>query len=163
MANDIRYWNDQVELGQCVETTLMWKITSGPAVSNLSGPVALTSFGAVASQAVIDAFLGTTSEFDYLAFDATSLGADTFAAIVNMGGQVQDLVAFEWSCFSSAAATSVTRKWYSSATLTNTSLVTQGAKGADGNVAFKVDFGNSPDFDALSDGIITLKFYWHAK
>lgn len=122
------------------------------------------AFGAISAQSVIDNFLGTTSEFDYLAFDATSMGSDAMGVIVNMKGQAADLINVEARCFSgSGLATLVSRYAQKSATLTNTSLVTEAALGASGNIALKINWDNSPDFDALTSGTIIIDIDWIAK
>lgn len=163
---DLVFWNDAVEYGagQVNETTFRWTITGAAAASPLTGTAALHTFGAIAAQATIDAHLGTTSEIDYLAFDATAMGADAFGGVVAMGGQVQELLAMRAICYSSTGgATKVERYVQDSATLTNSSLTTECAKGANGNIGFRVDFGNSPDFDGLTSGVIEITFFWRSK
>lgn len=133
-------------------------VTVKPCVSNSA---TLTTFGAIASQAVIDDFLGTTSEFNYLAFDATSMGADAMGVIVNMNGQAKTLVQMVARCYS-ASNTLVTRQVLGGS-LTATTLETAAALGASGNLAVKIDWGNSPDFDALTAGTIDIELHWIAK
>jgi len=148
------------------QTVFMHAITGAVTVAArpLAGATAsLVVFGAIATQSVIDDFLGTTDEFDYLAFDATSMGADAMGMIINMKGQAASLVGFESVCYSaSGLTTAVTRTALSSTSLTNTSLLTECAVGADGNVALKVDWGNTPDFDALTAGYIKTTIHWIA-
>lgn len=146
---------------------LTYYITAAVTVSPrplLAGPGSLAVFGAIAAQSTIDNFLGTTSEFNYLAFDATAMGADAMGVIVNMGGQAADLISVEMACYSgSGLATLVSRHAQKSATLTNSVLATEAALGANGNIAFKVDWGNTPDFDGLTSGTILCDINWIAK
>ena len=86
------------------------------------------------------------------------------AAIVNMGGQVKTLVKVVAKCYSgTGGATLVERTVLPSAALTASTLATEAAVGANGNVAVKVDFGNTPDLDALTSGIISLELHWISK
>jgi hypothetical protein len=67
-------------------------------------------------------------------------------------------------CYSSTAgSTLVERCVQASSALTASTLVTECAVGANGNMAFKVDFGNTPDFDGLTSGTIEIELYWVAK
>ena len=148
------------------QLTLIYEITGAVTVAArpLAGASASLPLFAASTQAAIDAFLGTSSEFDYLAFDATSMGADAMGLIINMKGQAADVVGFEATCYSgSGLTTAVTRTALKSTTLTNTSLATEIAVGADGNIALKIDWGNTPDFDALTAGKINVVIQWISK
>lgn len=125
----------------------------------------LTGFAAAAfTQAIIDAHLGTSSEFTAAQFDATAMGADAQGIIIDMGKQVDELVYVVGRCYSGAAgATLVERAFKPSATLTDSTLATEAAKGADGNVGIKFNWGNTPDFDALTAGQVVLDLFWRAK
>lgn len=124
---------------------------------------ALTTFGAL-TQAVIDAHLGTSDEFTAAQFDATSMGADAFGCILDMGGQADELERVVVKCYSgTAGATLVERSFKPSTTLTDSSLTSECALGANGNIGIKVDFGNSPDFDGLTAGQIEIEVFWRAK
>lgn len=140
-------------------------ITAATTVSPL--PVddvsALTTFGAL-TQAVIDAHLGTSDEFTAAQFDATSMGADAFGCILDMGKQGAELVRVVAKCSSgTAGATLVERSVKASSSLTDSTLQTEAALGADGNIGIKVDFGNTPDFDGLTAGQIEIEVFWRAK
>lgn len=148
-------------------TTLRFSITAAVTQSPL--PIddarALNGFAAGAfTQALIDAHLGTSSEFTAAQFDATSMGADAQGVIVDMGGQVDELIAVRAKCYSgTAGATLVERYFEDSTTLTDSSLTTECALGANGNVGIKIDWGNSPDFDGLTAGQVELEIQWRAK
>ena len=124
---------------------------------------ALVYFG-VATQAAIDAHLGTTSEFTLAQYDATAMGADAMGIILDMGKQCEELFSFCARCYSAAdGATLVERNVVGSATLTDSTLTTECAKGANGNIGLKIDWTNTPDFDALTSGHIEIDVSWRAK
>lgn len=158
----LAYYQDQLGKVDPHVTQLVYNITGAGAASPIpSNSVSLITFGAIASQSVIDDFLGTTNEFLVAAFDATAMGADMFGGLVKMEGQMKQLVYVEAVCYSTGAG--VHRGAQPSAALTASTLVTECALGASGNVAFKVDFGNSPDFDGLTAGTIVIRLHWISK
>lgn len=158
------YWNEKLQRTVPQTLLLQWQITAAKTVSPLfQGLDTLNLFDAVASQAVIDSFLGTTNEFTAAQFDATSMGADAYGVIINMRGQAAAVGALEIVCYSgTGGSTAVTRAVVAS-TLTASTLETAAAIGANGNLAFKVDFGNTPDFDALTSGLIVASLTWLPK
>lgn len=155
----LMYWQDQFGKTQPRVLRLQYNIsaakTCAPLVSNSA---TMTLFDAVASQAAIDAFLGTTTEFTLAQFDATSMGADAFGVIVDMQGQCKRIVQMVARCYS-ASNTVVTRQ-VQGGTLTASTLETACAVGASGNIGVKVDFGNTPDFDGLTAGTIDIEIHW---
>lgn len=162
---DIRYWNDAVEQGQPVETKLFLSIAgTGSAVTltSLSGPAVFPITDAAPTQATIDAFLGTTGEIDLLAFDSTAIATDTFGVIVNMGGQVKDLIAARVESNSGTAGVTevVNVMLPTAAGLTDSTNASELAKGANGNVALR---SVMTGFDALTGGVITITLYWMSK
>lgn len=155
------YWSDKAQRSQTEVLDLYYYITAAKTVSDKNKNVALTSFDAIASQAVINDFLGTTDEFLVAAFDATAMGVDAFAAIVNMDLQVGELVAAELTVYSGAnGATSVQEGVVASASLTASTLSTQAAKGAFGNVALRAVVAG---LDALTSGLIHLQLVYRRK
>jgi hypothetical protein len=161
MATSLFYYNDQWGKVQPrilrLQYTITAAATSKPIVSNSAS---LTTYAAIAAQATIDDFLGTTSEFTVAQFDATSMGADAFGALVQMNGQCKSVVMMVARCYS-ASNTLVTRQ-VAGGTLTASTLETAVQRGADGNIGLKVDFGNTPDFDALTAGTIDIEIHWIA-
>ncbi len=158
----LMHWQDQFNKGITRCDSFIWSITGAAAsilVPAQSG--VLSTYGAL-TQAQIDAFLGSTTEINYLAYDATAMGADAFGAIFNFNGQVASLSQVVATCYS-ASNTIVTREMPTSTTLTNSSLTTEAAVTSLGNVGVKVDFGNTPDFDGLTAGRIRLDLYWVSK
>ena len=160
-------YNEVFTKGACRSLTLIWKITAAKTVSPRplgAGPAAMVVFDAIAAQSTIDNFLGTTSEFTIAQFDSTAMGADAMGVIVNMKGQAADLIGVECVCGSDTDyATLVNRVALKSTTLTDSTLIVEAALGASGNIAFKLDWGNSPDFDALTDGYIRATIFFIAK
>ncbi len=157
------YYNDQ--FGKVIPRRLQleYNITGAKAASAIvpnSGTMVF--FDALSTQAQIDNFLGSTNEFLLVAFDSTAMGADAFGGLVNMCGQAKKVTQMQAYCYS-ASNTIVTRQTQAASALTASSLTTQVAVGADGNVAFRVDFGNSPDFDGLTAGTIVIDLYWISK
>lgn len=122
----------------------------------------LLMFGATA-QALIDAHLDTVSEFTAAQFDATALGADAQGFIIDMGKQVKELLYVEAECQTGTELlTSVHRRTKASG-LSDSTLDTEAELGAEGNVGIRVDWGNTPDFDALTAGTVIIKIYWRSK
>ncbi len=68
------------------ELLLKWQVTAAKTVSPLpiSNNSVLTTFDALASQAVIDNWLGSTNEFLLAQFDSTSMGTDAFGGLINI-------------------------------------------------------------------------------
>ena len=158
------YWNQKFGKTQPRELKFIWDITGAKAVSTVPiGAPVLTAFDAIAAQATIDDFLGTVDEFLIVDFDGTAMGADAFACIINMAGQAQALCGFEIECFSSTGGSTLVTRASLNEGLTASTLETACELGADGNIAFKVDFGNSPDFDGLTAGMIVATVYWISK
>lgn len=141
--------------------TLMFNITGAKtSVTRPLGPPVLTAYDAIAAQATIDNFLGTTSEFNYLAFDATSMGTDAFGVIVNMNGQAGYLLAAEAKQMSGTNFGTVVNSIGLGTGLTATTLATEAALGANGNLAARFVLTN---LDGLTTGIVMVRFYWIAK
>lgn len=148
----------------------MFKITAAKTVTPVPvGADCLTLFDAPASQAVIDSYLSSpektvANDFLLAAFDATAMGADAFAGIINMNGQARSAVGLVARCYSgTGGATLVQRAVAAQTALTASTLETAVAASAGGNLAFKIDFGNTPDFDALTAGLIEVEIYWIAR
>jgi hypothetical protein len=147
--------------GRCL--TLIYSITGAKTVAARplgAAPAAMVVFDAIASQTTIDNFLGTSSEFTIAQFDATSMGTDAMGIIVNMKGQAADLLCVD-ALMSTSTTTIVQKVSIKSTTLTDTSLTTECAVGASGNIAAKIIWANS--YDGLTSGLLRLNFYFVAK
>jgi len=160
--SNLVYWNEKHGKTQAHTLRFSLNITGAKTVvPAVYGYPLLTAFDALASQAVIDDFLGTSSEFLLTHFDATSMGADVFGGLVNMGGlrgQVQKAVAMR--AWLEDGTTLVGRHVVASSSLTASTLVTEYAVGAYGNLGFKVDYGA---VDALTSGLITVELDFISK
>lgn len=158
------FYNDQWGKVQPQVLRLQYQITAAKTVKPIvSNSASLTLFDAIASQATIDDFLGTTDEFTEAQFDATSMGADAFGVIVDMKGQAKSVVQMVASCYSGTGGSTLVTRQVVGGSLTDSTLETAVECGADGNIGLKVDFGNTPDFDALTAGTIDIEVHWIAK
>lgn len=160
-VSSLFYYNDQ--LGKVVpnELVLQFKVTGAKASSALVANTAiLTSYDAIASQSVIDSFLGTSSEFAVAAFDATAMGVDAFAVIVNMTGQARKLLSVSAKLFTAANGASVNQCADVAEGLTASTLACEGALGAAGNLAGRFVIAG---LDAAVSGMIEVRFCWIAK
>lgn len=171
----LNMWNESFS-GRTHVMSLQWKITGAKTVS----PLPITNKGAYAffdalTQDNINDFLLTTDEFTAAQFDSTSMGNDMFGVLVKMNGndtandaltvgQCASVEAMVATCYSSTGgSTQVIRGVYSSTTLTDSTAQTEIAVGENGDIGLKVSFGNTPDFDGLTDGLIQIDIYWTSK
>lgn len=137
--------------------TFEWDITSAKTISSfVPGIPVLTAFDALASQSVIDDFLGTTNEFLAAQFDATAMGTDAFGGIVALRGEAERIFSVRYiRAAGGVTATVATNLLINGATgLSSSTLENGAALGANGNLAFRfVDTG----LDALTDGTIRIE------
>lgn len=161
-ATSLMYWQEKLGKTQPRSATFLWEITAAKTISPLvPGIPVLSTFDALASQAVIDDFLGTTNEFLLAAFDATAMGTDAFAVIVNMAGQVDKVLSAKFATYSgTAGVTEALNCIKSSSSLTASSLSAEFAKGANGNMAARFV---STGLDALTAGILRVDLSWISK
>ncbi len=160
----LMYYQDKLGKTNPRELVLVWEITGAKTVSLVPvGSPNYPVFDAIATQSVIDNFLGTVNEFLVADFDSTAMGADAFGGLVNMAGQVQDVLYFTADCYSGTGGSTLVSRESLNDGLTASTLETAVGVGAYGNLAFKVNFGNSPDFDGLTAGTIVVKIYWISK
>jgi len=161
-ATSLIYWNERVQLSQPRSLTLLYQITAAKTVADPLRSPALTAFDAVASQAVIDSFLGTTSEFAVAAFDATAMGTDAFAVIVKMDGQAAELFSARVRVSTGTGGVTLTGTTIVQpvAALTVSSLTNQAARGATGNLAVRTVISG---LDALTSGLIEVVLLWRSK
>lgn len=158
------YWNDKLAKTQGRHLQFVWNIASGTPTLEVAGAPILVTQGALV-QATIDTFLGTTAEFDYLAFDATSMGTDALGVIVDMKGQAAVGVWAELRQLTSTGGVTQAGARSTAKPLLTTSLTTEFACGAStsitgsGNLAFK---GVISGLDA-ADGILVLDMYYISK
>lgn len=157
----LTYWSDSLARGEVQETKLIYEFTGAKALKDRAANAALVSFDAIASQAVIDNFLGTSSEFLLAAFAATPMGTDAVAFIVNMGGQCAELVSATLILRSSTGLATVSEatQWGSTSAM-GTTLANGIQQGANGNVAARFVVSG---LDSITAGQAELKLYWRSK
>ena len=95
------YWQEKLAKTQARRLRISWSVISGAFTECVAGNPVLLTQGAIATQAVINTFLGTTAEFDYLAFDATSMGTDALGLLIDMKGQCAKVLAMHLNMYSS--------------------------------------------------------------
>ena len=156
----LMYWNDAIQRGESRKLTLAYSIDGAEDASDLQGINALAGYGAL-TQAQIDTYLDSENEFLAAAFDATAMGLDMFGGVLNCTGQIKDLYYARAQVYSPAAGTTLDEQAFkSSAALTASTLQSEVAVSALGNLGFKFE---SAGIDALTAGIIVLEFVYKAK
>lgn len=157
---DIQHWSSKIEGGQTPSDIFWFDITGAKTNTPLSGPAVLTAYDAIAAQSTIDNFLGTTNEFLIIDFDATAMGTDAIAFIVNYETQVNKLVMAEVTVYDGNTAVVTTTKGILPAGLTASTLANEAELGAEGNVAVRAVVTG---LDALTSGVIKLELFWGSK
>lgn len=157
------YWQEQLYKTQPRVLRLEYKITAAKTLAPVLSPMpALTSCDAL-TQAQIDDALGSVNEFLAADFDATAMGADTFGGVVNMKGQCAKLLSMKAECYSGTGGATKVERCVQALGLTASTLETACELSSLGNLGFKVDFGNTPDFDALTAGTVVIELHWISK
>jgi hypothetical protein len=163
-ATGLFYSNEKHPKTQPRRMDFTFQITAAKTVTATPVGADCFSFFDAITQAQIDDYLGSTNELLAALFDATAMGADTFGGIIKMNGQAATAVRLEAKCYSGTGlATVVTRGALGTAGLTASTLETAVGISTSGNLAFKIDFGNTPDLDALTAGMIVVSVWWIAK
>ena len=160
MTTSLIYYQEQVlKATPRPPLRLEFSITGAKAVSPVvQNSFVLTTFDALSTQAQIDTHLGTTNEFLLAAFDATAMGTDAFAAIINMGGQAAKVTGVHTATYTGTnGATETLSVVNASATMTSSSLTTQVARGANGNIAVRTIIVG---LDAFTSGRLVLQVSW---
>lgn len=177
MANSVSqfYWNNRVQaceprileiLVNISNTTTGDDVYHSPFYGGFnSAEFGVGSFSSAAgsqvTQALIDSFLGTTNEFLLAAFDATSMGTGAFGGVINMGGQVQEVLYMKArSSSGTGGVTQVNLMVQDSSSLTSSSLSTQVAKGANGNIGFRAILTG---VDSVSSGQMLFEIAYYSK
>ena len=161
MASTSLYYYGQ-ELAQAIpyDLTLAYSISASRTVSpSPQSHASLITFGAL-TQAQIDNYLGTTSEFLAAQFDGASMGAESFGVLVNMLGQGKSVHGFESHAALLAGTTVVQSLGSSVTTLTSSAVANQIAVGSSGNIAMKFSITG---FDALTTGSLIVRALWFPK
>lgn len=170
MTQPLFYWNEKHAKSQARQLNFTFQITAAKTVSAVVAGQDCFSFFDAITQAQIDAYLGNSSDFAANLFDSTSMGNDTFGGIVRMSGygsnygQALQCVRMEAFCASGAGLATVVSRYANGASgLTASTLETACGISTAGNLAFKIDFSNTPDFDALTAGLIGVKLFFISK
>lgn len=152
------YYNEKLGKTNPRELILMYNITGAKTsvLRPVGGPV-LTVYDAIAAQSTIDNFLGTTNEFTISQFDATAMGTDAVAGIINMTGQAKYLCGVTASLYSSTNFATLGASTSVGTGLTASTLATESALGAYGNMAFRVILTG---LDALTSGVLVVRVLW---
>lgn len=160
------YWQEKLGKTQARRLRISWSVVSGAFTECVAGNPILLTQAAIAAQSTINNFLGTTAEFDYLAFDATSMGTDALGVIIDMKGQAIKVLAAHLNLYSSTyLGTAAGARALGSAGITATTLETAVACGysssitGSGNIAFK---GVISGLDSAT-GLVVLDVDWIAK
>jgi hypothetical protein len=154
MSNPSRnYWSDKVQRGEPIEAKFFFKITAAKTAYNQTANAVLVAWDAIAAQATIDDFLGTTDEFLIASFDATAMGTDAIAFIVDLQGQCKELVSAKVKLMSGTNLSTVVKTGDNASTTVGTTLVTTFAAGANGNVAGHAVLSG---IDILTSGMVEL-------
>lgn len=160
----LQYWQPKWVKSNPHELTCLWTITAAKTVSPIFvGLPVLSTFDAISSQSTIDNYLGTVSEFTTAQFDATSMGNDTFGGLIAMQNQSAVVGTMVAECFSSTAGSTLVQRVVGQSTLADSTVETAVEQGAYGNIGFKINFGNTPDFDGLTSGIIKVTITYLSK
>lgn len=154
-------YSDEVQRSLPDVDVWAFKITGAKtAVPITPNSVSMIAFDSL-TQDEIDAFFGTSGEFAAAKFDSTAMGNDATAAFFKYDGQVRRLSHAVARCYSA------TQKMIAVAALgtgcTASTLETAAEVSAKGNVAVKMDWGNTPDMDALTAGIIEVELHFFPK
>lgn len=150
----LHYKQPKLYRGTPRELSFQWLITGAKTITPLiQGRPVLDAFDAL-TQAQIDAFLGSTNEYLADKFDATAMGTDVFAAIVDMQGQADQLV---YARCRTITGTTVLERMIGEEALTASTLETKAEKSSLGNLAVRAELAG---LDALTSGIIDLRIGW---
>lgn len=160
---NLMYWQEQLYKTQPRVLKLEFKITGAKTLVPILPPMpALTSCDAL-TQSQIDEALGSANEFLAADFDATAMGNDAFGGVVNLKGQCAKLLMMKAECYSGTGGATKVERCVQALGLTASTLESACEVSSLGNIGFKVDFGNSPDFDALTSGTVVIELHWVSK
>lgn len=167
MTQPLFYWNEKHAKTQVRTLDLSFSITGAKTCSPLVPGLDCYSFYDAITQTDVDNYLGVANDFNYLYWDSTAMGNDTFGGIVRMSGspstyaQGYQLAKMEAYCASGTGGSTLVSRFANGASgMTASTLETACAISSSGNFGFKIDFGNTPDFDGLTSGLIVVRLFW---
>lgn len=156
------YRNEMFGRTQPAELKFQFNITGAKASSVFPAGAPVFSFYDAITQDQIDEYLGP-DEFDATIFDSTSMGADAFGGLIRMDGQAAKVIGMEAYCASNTGLVDIVQRYALPDTLLASTLQTAVGISPEGNIGFKISFGNTPDFDNLSSGLISVRILWLPK
>ena len=158
-STSLHYWNEKLPKTQPRLLKFVYNITGAKAITSIvAGIPVLHSFDAIASQAVIDDHLGSTNEFLLAGFDATAMGTDAIAFIVDMKGQAKKCLQAKIRMYGSDGALDIEEQMQFS-TLTASTLASEAELSSAGNIAVR---GVITGLDALAAGTLEIEIEWIA-
>lgn len=155
------YYQDQYAKACPRRSRFVWNI-SGAKTAALIIPQSgvLSTFDAIASQAVIDGFFGSTNEILLDKYDATAMGTDAFGVLLNFNGQLQSIVLVEGYTSTSTGGATLVNRVTQAAGLTASTLQTAAVCTSSGNAGLKFIFTS---VDGLTSGQIVVDVSWISK
>lgn len=163
LSASVMPWNSKVQTGEVCFLDVILPITAAKTVNVASQRMPVLAFFDAITQADIDAFYGSTNEVPVADFDATAMGADAFGLLVDMGGHVESAHLMSAVCYSGTGGATRVERVVVPAGLTASTLATECEVTSLGNLAMRVDFGNTPDFDGLTAGTIHIRVAYKVK
>ena len=156
-------WSSSLARAEPYILHVEFAITAAKTFRALSAGYPALPFADALTQAQIDNFLGSSGEISVLKYDATAMGDDMFGCIIDMKGQCAELESVFYVCHSGTGGlTSVSGK-IAAGTMADSTASTGALLSANGNPYVRIAFGNTPDFDALTSGVVTLQLTWLPK
>lgn len=166
MSQPLTYWSNRFGRNVPHETIFEFKFTGAGALAKIVAGQPGYFFTAAATQALIDAELGSTNEILAVKFDGTTMGVDAFGGVVNFDGQIEQLVSVEVSYLKLSNATHDTAQVFPiivacpDTGLTDSTLGVEATKTSAGNLGFhSVLLG----LDAATEGLVQLRVKWISK
>ena len=166
IPSSLAYYAPEVEKADVYTLSLVLAKTGVTPSFSPAQPLgnAMTAFWSpLSNQAEIDDFLGTTDEFLFTQFGATSMATDGVGILIKTGGQCADVHAFTMMALNQKGAPGVGEplkglgaKVSAISDVANNQI----AVGAEGNIAL---IGRAAGMEALDPATIILDIYWSPK
>lgn len=167
MTKSMMKYNDKVERGEPIITNFFYKVTGAETLTDFAANAMMTIFTGP-TQAVIDSFLGSTNEFLAVGFGTTAMAAGVFGGIIDLGGQLKELVYLRVTTKAGTAMITTAEKTLFSDTTALPDTKTNNVQvSSAGNVAFHVVMedidGSTGDIDTITAGLIQVQIAWRSK
>lgn len=159
MGTSLVYWQDKLAKTQPRRLKFVYKINGAKDISEvIPGTPVLAAFDAL-TQADIDAHLGTSSEFTAAQFDATAMGLDALGLIIDMQGQASKVVMASARLVGADEVEDAEERMLAEG-LTDSTLESEAALGANGNIALRTVLTG---LDAATAGHVEVEIFWISK